>query len=74
MRKKYAKLQQISNDRKITKDTDYEFMYHLEHALLLALQESGTLNYMQFKEAEKKLNEQRKNWSRKLAQKGVSNE
>lgn len=46
MRKKYAKLQQISNDRKITRDTDYEFMYHLEHALLLALQESGTLNYM----------------------------
>ena len=74
MKKRFATLQQIqnNNNRKITKDTDIEFMYHLEHALLLALKERGILNYMQWKEAERELLKQHRNRARELAQKGVN--
>lgn len=42
-RKQYAVLQRIENDHKITRETDREFLYDLENALLLALLEDGTL-------------------------------
>lgn len=70
MRKEFAQLQRIDKDHPITKETDYEFLYHLQNALLLALRERGTLNATQYRYAEEKLKQQRQNRARKLVQKG----
>ena len=67
---RFATLQQINHDHKITRDTDFEFVYQLEYALLLALRESRTLNAMQFRQAEEKLKHQRQERARKLIEKG----
>ena len=66
IRKKFAALQQIDNGRKITPDSDYEFLYQLQTALLLALRERGTLNAMQYRQAEEKLKQQRRNRAKRL--------
>ena len=59
-RKQYAALQRIENDHKITRETDREFLYDLENALLLALLEDGTLTQMQYRQASEKLKRQRR--------------
>lgn len=68
MARKFAKLQRIDNDHKITKDTDYEFLYHLQNGLLLALKEQGRLNEMQYRTAEERLKQQRRDRARKRMQ------
>ncbi len=70
MAKKFASLEHIENDRKITKETNYEFLHHLQTGLLLALKEQGRLNEIQYRHAQEKLNQQRREWTRKLQQKG----
>ena len=59
-RKKFAVLQNIENDRKITREENREFIYNLENALLLALLEDGTLTQMQYRQAADKLKRQRR--------------
>ena len=59
-RKKFAVLQNIENDRKITREENREFIYNLENALLLALLEDGTLTQMQYRQASEKLKRQRR--------------
>lgn len=59
-RKQYAALQRIENHHKITEETDREFLYNLENALLLALLEDGTLTQMQYRQASEKLKRQRR--------------
>ena len=54
-RKKFAVLQNIENDRKITREENCEFIYNLENALLLSLLEDGTLTQMQYRQASEKL-------------------
>ena len=66
-RKQYAALQRIENDHKITRETDREFWYNLENALLLALLEDGTLTQMQYRQASEKLKRQRRNQKNNLA-------
>lgn len=68
MARKFAKLQRIDNDHKITKDMDYEFLYHLQNGLLLALKEQGRLNEMQYRTAEERLKQQRRDRARKRMQ------
>ena len=70
MVRKYAGLQRIDNDRKITKETDYEFLYQLQYALLLALRERGTLNAAQFYLAEERLLEQKRGRARSRTESG----
>jgi len=65
-RKQYAALQRIENDHKITRETDREFWYNLENALLLALLEDGTLTQMQYRQASEKLKRQRRNQKNNL--------
>lgn len=60
MRKRYAILQRIDNNRKITHNADYTFVYHLQNALLQALREQGLLSPMQHRHAEEKLRKQRR--------------
>lgn len=64
MGKKFAQLQHIRNDRRITKETDREFLYQLQVALLLALEERGRLSPMQYRLAEEKLRQQHRQQSR----------
>lgn len=66
MRNQFANLTRIDSNREITKETDYEFWYRMELALLLALQEKGTLSFMQLRQAEEKLTQQRRNRAKKL--------
>lgn len=60
MRKQYAVLQRLENGRQITKETDYEFLHHLQSALLLALREQGSLSPMQHRHAQEQLGQQRR--------------
>ena len=53
------KLERIENDRRITRETDGEFLYEFQKALLLALVESGRLTEQQYRYAEEKLRQQR---------------
>lgn len=71
VRKRFSELQRIDNDRKITKESDYEFWYQLELALLLALREQGTLNAIQYRQAEERLRLQRRNRARHLMGRGI---
>lgn len=74
MAKKFAKLQRIDNDHKITKDTDYEFLYNLQDGLLLALKEQGRLSEMQYRNAKERLKIQRRDRARKLMQERGENQ
>ena len=60
-----AVLQTIENDRKIVWDSDGEFLFEYQKAMLLALKELGTLDEMQYRYAEATLKEQRKDFVRK---------
>lgn len=53
-----AVLQTIENDRKIVWDSDGEFLFEYQKAMLLALKELGTLDEMQYRYAEQVLKEQ----------------
>ena len=52
-------LERIENDRRITRETDGEFLYEYQKAVLLALVESGRLTEQQYRYAEEKLRMQR---------------
>ena len=70
MAKQFAKLQRILNNETITTETHYEFLYHLQSALLLALHEQGRLGVMQFRHAKEKLNQQRRDRAKDILEKG----
>lgn len=53
------RLTRIENDRRITRETDGEFLYEYQKAVLLALVESGRLTEQQYRYAEEKLRMQR---------------
>ena len=72
MKRQFANLQHIDNNEAITKETNYEFLYHLQSAMLLALREQGRLDVMQHRHAEEKLKQQRRNRAKKILEKGES--
>lgn len=53
-----AVLQTIENNREIVWDSDSEFLFEYQKAMLLALKELGTLDEMQYRYAEVTLKEQ----------------
>lgn len=55
-----ARLLDIENDREITKETDSQFLFEYQRALLLTLKDKGVLNEMQYQYAEEKLKRQLK--------------
>ena len=59
-----AVLQFIENDRRITGEQDSAFLYLYQNAVLLALKEAGTLTEAQYRYAEEKLKEQRRDDTR----------
>ena len=65
MERKTVTLKQIDHDHRITRETDSDFLYTLESALLLALKERGQLNEMQYRHAGQQLKIQRREYARK---------
>ena len=70
MVRKFVELQRVDNNEAITKETHYEFLYHLQSAVLLALWEQRRLNTMQYRHAEEKLKQQRRNRAKNILEKG----
>ena len=50
-----ARLLDIENDREITKETDSQFLFEYQRAVLLTLKDKGVLNEMQYRYVEEKL-------------------
>ena len=63
---RFAELRCIDNNEVITEATHYEFLYHLQQAILLALREGERLNAVQLRFAMEKLNRQRRERAKKL--------
>ena len=55
-----ARLVATENDREITKETDSQFLFEYQRAILLELKDKGILNEMQYRYAEEKLKKQLK--------------
>ena len=55
-----ARLLDIENDREITKETDSQFLFEYQRAVLLTLKDKGILNEIQYRYAEEKLKKQLK--------------
>ena len=53
-----ARLLDIENDREITKETDSQFLFEYQRAILLSLKDSGALDEAQYRYAEGKLENQ----------------
>ena len=53
-----ARLVRIEQGRRITKESDGQFLFEYQRAVLLSLREAGTLNEAQYRCAEEKLKEQ----------------
>ena len=69
MGKRFAVLTKIENDHKITAETDLQFLYHVQHALLLALREKGTISTVQYRRADELLRKQRTEVAKRLHEK-----
>ena len=65
MERKVGKLQRIEHNELITSESHYEFLYQLQHALLLALRERESLTPMQLRHAEETLRKQRRDRARR---------
>ena len=53
-----ARLVRIEHDRRITKETDSQFLFEYQRAILLSLKDSGALDEAQYRYAEGKLENQ----------------
>jgi hypothetical protein len=66
MEKQFARLTHIEHNQPITQDADYEFLHHLQQALLTALREQGRLSPIMYRHATEKLDQQRRERARRL--------
>ena len=55
-----ARLVVTENDREITKESDSQFLFEYQRAILLELKDKGILNETQYRYAEEKLKKQLK--------------
>ena len=62
--KERARLLRIEYDRKITKETDGQFLFEYQRAILLSLKDSGMLDEAQYRYAEGKLKNQLRAYNR----------
>ena len=74
MTRRFASLHRIDNNEEITKETHYDFLYHLQSAVLLALHEQGRLNVIQYHYAEEKLKQQRQDRAKSILKKGITHD
>ena len=71
MAKQFSTLERIENNEVITDTNHYEFIYKLQNALLLALCEQGSLNTMQYRQAEESLKRKRLDRAKNLMERGA---
>lgn len=57
---------ETQNDHRITSSTDSEFILLIQHAALLGLKDSGSLNEMQFRQAEERLMQKHREYIKSL--------
>ena len=57
--KQFCTLYQIEYNECITYEKHFDFLYHIQLSLLLAIKELGSLDSMQYRHAEEKLKQQR---------------
>lgn len=69
MKKQFSQLHHIERNETITKEDHYEFLHHLENALLLALREQGRLDLMQYRHADESLRQQRLDRAKRILEK-----
>lgn len=69
MKRQFASLEQIEHNHRITRNTDFQFLYHLQGSLLLALKEQGRLSETQYHHAQERLARQHREWIKKQQQK-----
>ena len=55
-----ARLLGVENNREITKETDSQFLFEYQRAILLELRDKGVLNEIQYRYAKEKLRKQLK--------------
>ena len=55
-----VRLVSVEHDREITKETDSQFLFEYQRAILLELKDKGVLNEIQYRYAEEKLKKQLK--------------
>lgn len=60
-----ARLVGIEHDRRITKETDSQFLFEYQRAILLSLKDGGALDEAQYRYAEGKLKDQFRAYIRK---------
>ncbi len=60
-----ARLVGIEHDHRITKETDNQFLFEYQRAILLSLKDSGALDEAQYRYAEEKLKAQLRAYIRK---------
>ena len=56
----WARLEQIRGGRAVTEETDPEFWFHIQRAVLLALKDDGILSDAQLRHAEEILHQRRR--------------
>ncbi len=71
MKMRFAQLQRIDYNEKITEETHGEFLHHLQGALLLALREQGRLDAAEYRSASEGLKRQRQEQARRRQQEDV---
>lgn len=54
----WARLVRVEHDHRITKETDGQFLFEYQRAILLSLKDSGALDEAQYRYAEEKLKAQ----------------
>ena len=57
--KRFGKLYRIDFNECITDEKHFDFLYHIQLSLLLALKDLGSLDMLQYRQAEEKLKRQR---------------
>ena len=60
-----ARLIGVEHDHRITKETDSQFLFEYQRAILLSLKDSGALDEAQYRYAEEKLRNQLRAYIRK---------
>ena len=70
MPRKFAAFCGIENNETVTEKGHYDFLYHLQGALLLALREQGRLDAAQYRRAEEELKRQRRERAKALLKEG----
>ena len=64
--KRFCNLYRIDSNECITFEKNFDFLYHIQLSLLLALKDLGSLDKMQYRHAEERLKQQRQDRAKEI--------